>query len=88
MLFRIPLLTLLASAGSCSRLPQPVVPAVVRAPAPPPSLILRDAEASLEPRIDASQVFDIGFQLQNEELYSGYVVIYTYPYAFSPTLTN
>jgi len=75
MLFKI-LLPLFALTGSCSRLPQPKVPAVVRAPAPPSSLILRDVEANLEPRLESSEVFDIGFSLQNEELYAGYVTMH------------
>ncbi|KAM7197920.1 hypothetical protein V8F20_006368 [Naviculisporaceae sp. PSN 640] len=71
MLFEVLLLLpLLTAEVSSSRIPQAQAPALVRSPAPA-ALVVRDINTELEPRLVKSEVFDIGFELKNEELYSG-----------------
>ncbi|KAM7189944.1 hypothetical protein V8F33_009746 [Rhypophila sp. PSN 637] len=72
MLCELLLLPLLAAVGSSSTIPQAYAPALVRSPAFPANNV-RDIDTHLEPRLGLtkSEVFDIGFQLKDEELYAG-----------------
>ncbi|KAK3331340.1 hypothetical protein B0H66DRAFT_613639 [Apodospora peruviana] len=77
MLFDVLIVTLLASIGTCSTLPPPKAlghvprgPVYLPAPLIPSELAIRDT-GILQERAQSSEVFDIGFQLKNEEIYAG-----------------
>lgn len=71
-MFEILLLPLFAGVGWSSIIPQANAPVLPRSPVLP-AVIVRGVDAPLEARIATSEVFDIGFELKDEELYSGYV---------------